>query len=144
MMEVPAPFSGDEKDLDNNSTLPCRSHTVYAYQNQEKLTEFAQKHPNSRSALNRWRALIEQENFGSIAELHEKFPHADPVRVKVQRRQSVGIPVSIEAIATVFNIGGNKARLIVSIQYQLQRVTIHKVLTHAEYDNLNPKSKLLL
>ena len=105
--------------------------------NQEKLTEFAQKHPNSRSALNRWRALIEQGSFGSIIELREKFPHADPVRVKVQRRQSVGIPVSIEAIATVFNIGGNKARLIVSLQYQLQRVTIHEVLTHAEYDKWN-------
>ena len=105
--------------------------------NQEKLTEFAQKHPNSRSALNRWRALIEQESFGSIVELREKFPHADPVRVKVQRRQSVDIHASIEAIATVFNIGGNRARLIVSIQYQLQRVTIHKVLTHAEYDKWN-------
>ena len=102
--------------------------------NQEKLTEFAQKHPNSISALNRWRALIEQECFGSIVALREKFPHADPVRVKVQRRQSVGTQVSIEAIATVFNIGGNKARLIVSIQYQLQRVTVHKVLTHAAYD----------
>ena len=102
--------------------------------NQEKLTEFAQKHPNSRSALNRWCALIEQESFGSIVALREKFPHADPVRVKVQRRQSVGTQVSIEAIATVFNIGGNKTRLIVSIQYQLQRVTVHKVLTHAEYD----------
>lgn len=105
--------------------------------NQEKLTEFAQKHPNSRSALNRWLALIEQENFGSIVALREKFPHADPVRVKVQRRQPFGTQVNIEAIATVFNIGGNKVRLIVSIQYQLQRVTVHKVLTHAEYDKWN-------
>ena len=77
---------------------------------------------------------MERENFGSIVELREIFPHADPVRVKVQRSQSVGVHVSIEAIATIFNIGGNKARLIVSIQYQLQRVTVHKVLTHAEYD----------
>lgn len=105
--------------------------------NQEKLDEFSQKHPNTRSALNRWRALMEQESFGSIVALREKFPHADPVRVKVQRRQSVDIHASIEAIATVFNIGGNKARLIVSIQYQLQHVTVHKVLTHAEYDKWN-------
>ena len=102
--------------------------------NQEKLAEFSQKHPNSKSALDRWCDLMERGNFGSIVELREIFPHADPVRVTVQRRQSVDIHASIEAIATVFNIGGNKARLIVSIQYQLQRVTIHKVLTHAEYD----------
>jgi len=102
--------------------------------NREKLTEFSQKHPNSKSAIDRWLELMEQENFGSIVEVREKFPHADPVRVRVQRKRSVGIYVSVEAIATVFNIGGNKARLIVSIQYQFQRVTVHKVLTHAEYD----------
>ena len=105
--------------------------------NREKLAEFSQKHPNSKSALERWLELMERENFGSIVELREIFPHADPVRVKVQRRQSVGVHVSIEAIATVFNIGGNKARLIVSMQYQLQSVTVHKVLTHAEYDKWN-------
>ena len=102
--------------------------------NEEKLTEFAQRHPNTRSALNRWRALMEQESFGSIVELREKFPHADPVRVKVHRRQSIGVRASLEATVTIFNIGGNKARLIASVQYQSQRVTIHEVLTHAAYD----------
>ena len=133
-MEVPAPFSEDGRTW-RTITHYRADHTQSMHiRNQEKLIEFAQKHPNSRSALNRRRALIEQESFGSIVALREKFPYADLVRVKVQRRQSVGTQVSIEAIATVFNIGGNKVGLIVSIQYQLQRVTVHKVLTHAEYD----------
>ena len=41
-----------------------------------------------------------------------------------------------DKIWTVFNIGGNNFRLIASIQYNPtdRRVTINKILTHAEYD----------
>jgi hypothetical protein len=35
---------------------------------------------------------------------------------------------------TVFNIGGNKARLIAAIHYNRRKVYIRAVLTHAEYD----------
>jgi len=35
---------------------------------------------------------------------------------------------------TVFNIGGNKARLIAAIHYNRGKVYIRAVLTHAEYD----------
>ena len=35
---------------------------------------------------------------------------------------------------TVFNIGGNKYRLVVNMRYDLGRVYIRHVLTHAEYD----------
>ncbi len=35
---------------------------------------------------------------------------------------------------TVFNIGGNKYRLIASIHYNRRKVYIRNVLTHAEYD----------
>ncbi|MYA70888.1 type II toxin-antitoxin system HigB family toxin [Candidatus Poribacteria bacterium] len=60
------------------------------------LRDFAQKHPNTRSALEHWYRLIRGRNFRSITELREIFPHADRVEGW-----------------TVFNIGGNKARLIV-------------------------------
>jgi mRNA interferase HigB len=35
---------------------------------------------------------------------------------------------------TVFNIGGNKARLIAAIHYNRGKVYIRHILTHAEYD----------
>ena len=35
---------------------------------------------------------------------------------------------------TVFNIGGNKARLITALHYNRRKVYIRAVLTHAEYD----------
>ncbi|NNC30964.1 type II toxin-antitoxin system HigB family toxin [Longimicrobium terrae] len=35
---------------------------------------------------------------------------------------------------TVFDIGGNKYRLVVTIRYDMGRVYIRHVLTHDEYD----------
>jgi mRNA interferase HigB len=35
---------------------------------------------------------------------------------------------------TVFNIGGNKYRLIAFVDYTYQKVFIRHVMTHAEYD----------
>ena len=107
--------------------------------NEEKLTEFAQRHPNTRSALNRWRALMEQESFGSIVELREKFPHADLIQVNVRERLPTGSSVTVKRTWTAFNIGGNKVRLLVSMQYQLRHATIRKVFTHAEYDAWNKR-----
>ena len=96
------------------------------------LSEFAQKHPNDRSALNRWYNLVRQGTFNSFADLRKIFPHADQVKVRKSRFNQ---PPKDE-IWTVFNIGGNNVRLIASIQYAAneQKVTIDKILTHAEYD----------
>ena len=40
---------------------------------------------------------------------------------------------------TVFNIGGNKIRLIAAIHYKTQCLFIRHVLTHKEYDKENWK-----
>ena len=46
-----------------------------------------------------------------------QFPHADQI-----------------GKLTVFNIGGNKVRLIAAIHYNRQKVYIRAVLTHGEYN----------
>ena len=105
---------------------------------EQKLTEFAQRHPTSRPGLFRWLGLMQQRNFSSVTELRETFRHADLVKKEtpVQPRQQV--PYSNrETTFTVFNIGGNKARLITIMRYRSQQVVIHEVLTHAEYDAWN-------
>jgi len=38
---------------------------------------------------------------------------------------------------TIFNIGGNKYRLVVDMRYDLGRVYIRAVLTHVEYDRFD-------
>ena len=107
---------------------------------EQKLTEFAQRHSTSRSALLRWLNLMQQRNFSSINELRETFPHADLVKKEVPVQSIHLIPYNNrETTFTVFNIGGNKARLIAIIQYEYQQVSIHKVLTHAEYDAWNSR-----
>ena len=94
------------------------------------LNEFSQRHPNARSALNRWYNLMRQETFDSFVDLRRIFPHADQVKVRKNRFNPEN------KILTVFNIGGNNFRLITSIQYNpsVRRVTINKILTHGEYD----------
>jgi mRNA interferase HigB len=54
--------------------------------------------------------------YASFAELRITFPSADQV-----------------GNFTVFNIAGNKFRLIVAIHYNRKKVYIRHVLTHAEY-----------
>lgn len=106
---------------------------------ERKLEEFAQRHPNTRSALNRWCALMEQENFGSIVELRQTFPHAD-IRKERPTYSERRVPHSNrETKYTIFNIGGNKARLTAIVQYDFQRVIIERVETHAEYDKRNQR-----
>lgn len=83
----------------------------------KKLNEFAQKHPESQSALKEWYQRMKTGQFKSIAELRTIFPSADKV-----------------GKLTVFNIGGNKIRLIAAIHYNRQKVYIRNVLTHSEYN----------
>jgi len=81
------------------------------------LITFCEKHHDAKKPLATWYQLIEKENFFDFNELREIFASADYVD---------GL--------TVFNIGGNKYRLITSIHYNRQKVYIRNVLTHSEYD----------
>ena len=96
---------------------------------EEKLNEFAQRHPNTRSSLNRWYNLIEQGSFKSLEDLRAMFPRASPVKVPAEDFGQPGEEITL----IVFNIGGNKARLTAFVRYKVQRVIILKVETHAEY-----------
>ena len=82
----------------------------------KRLNDFAQEHPESRSALYRWYKIMKSRNFTSFAEMREIFPDADQV-----------------SKLTVFNIGGNKIRLISAIHFNRGKVYIRAVLTHEEY-----------
>ncbi len=84
---------------------------------QDRLIEFAQRHPNTRPSLTRWYHLVRERSFSSFAELRSVFPQ-----------------VSRVGKFTIFNIAGNNARLIVSMRYNEERIYIRHVLTHAEYD----------
>jgi len=83
----------------------------------KRLNEFAEKHPDAKSALQHWYKQAKKNEFKSIAELRKTFGGTDQV-----------------ANLTVFNIGGNKVRLIAAIHYNRRTIYIRAVLTHQEYD----------
>ena len=84
------------------------------------LRDFWQRHPDSEQPLRRWHKVITTRDFGNFAELRQTFPSADLVDD-----------------LTVFNIGGNKFRVVASIHFNRRKVYVRHVLTHAEYDQEN-------
>ncbi len=82
-----------------------------------RILEFSEKHPDSVSSLNTWYKIISKSNYNSFNELRKTFPGADMVNN-----------------LTVFNIGGNKYRLIAAIHYNKKIVYIRHILNHTDYD----------
>jgi mRNA interferase HigB len=81
------------------------------------ITEFAQEHSDALEALMHWYLVTKRAQWKNLADVRRDFPQADLV-----------------GISTVFNVGGNKYRLIAVIKYRWQIVYIRHVLTHREYD----------
>lgn len=61
--------------------------------------------------------------------------------VRKTYRSADGVTVGSGTYA-VFNICGNKLRLIVKMEYKYQKVFIKHLLTHAEYDKEDWKNEL--
>jgi len=87
-----------------------------------RLNDFAAVHAETKSALAHWYAIMRKTRFTNFVELRQTFPHADQV-----------------GKFTVFDIGGNKVRLIAAVHYNRNKIYIRHVLTHAEYDRGNWK-----
>ncbi len=93
------------------------------------LRTFWEAHPDSQEPLTTWYTVFKRANFQSIHEVRTSFPHADFKSTK------------LKGDLTIFNIGGNKYRLITSIVYEWQKVFLRGVLTHDEYTTWNRKIK---
>ena len=85
------------------------------------LREFYEKHPDAEVSLDAWFRAASKGSFNHLAELKQTFNSVDYVNVGGNGFY-------------VFNMGGNKYRLIVAIHFDKQRVFIRHVLTHTEYD----------
>jgi mRNA interferase HigB len=80
------------------------------------LEAFWQEHPDARPSLESWYAVVRSANWRTPADLKQVCHNAD----LVGRR-------------TVFNIAGNKYRLIARVNYRAQIVFVLYLLTHSEY-----------
>ena len=84
---------------------------------QSRIWEAKKRFPESANALDGWYRVIRKNQFNHFAELKKIFSSVDKVG---------GV--------FVFDIGGNKIRLIANIHFQRKKVYIRNILTHKEYD----------
>ena len=75
------------------------------------LREFWEIHADAETSLMRWYRIVNSADYQTFVELRETFPSADMVGDLV-----------------VFNIGGNKARLIAAIHYNRRKVYIRAIV----------------
>jgi mRNA interferase HigB len=83
----------------------------------KRLEDFWQGHPDSKAPLKSWYNICRKARWENLDDVQEIYSHADLV-----------------GDCTVFNIGGNKYRLITKIRYRYQRIYVIHVLTHKDYD----------
>ncbi|TAE33020.1 MAG: type II toxin-antitoxin system HigB family toxin [Cytophagales bacterium] len=88
------------------------------------LTRYAEKHPDALVALMEWYDVVSVADWANIAEVRMQFNSVDYVGNE----------------RFVFNIRGNRYRLIVSILFSIRTIYIKFVGTHAEYDKLDAKT----
>jgi len=82
-----------------------------------RLRGFFSKYRDSESSLTAWYKTAKKAGWQNLAELKSVYPSADLVGDYV-----------------VFNIRGNKYRLIAGINYRSQTLFVKAVITHEEYD----------
>lgn len=85
------------------------------------LVDFAAGHREAGTPLQIWRRIIESSTFANFAELKKTFNTVDKT-----------------GDFFVFDIGGNKFRLVAAVHFNRQMVFIRHVFTHKEYDQWKP------
>lgn len=94
------------------------------------LKEFSMKHAAMVPALERFTTTLSTARWQNIDQVRDVFPHADLVTVKSGR------------VVTIFNVSGNKCRVIAAIHYNRERAYILGVYTHREYSRGQWKDQL--
>ena len=85
---------------------------------------FWSTHPQAEAPLRTWFAIASTAEWTGPADIKAQFRAADFVGDN----------------RVIFNIGGNKYRLVVHVAYPFRRVLVKFVGTHAEYDRINPET----
>ena len=85
------------------------------------LLEFSAGHPNADVPLQAWRKAIENGTFNGFADLKASFNAVDRV-----------------GDYYVFDIGGNKYRLVAAVHFNRQMLFVRHVFTHRQYDRWEP------
>jgi mRNA interferase HigB len=88
------------------------------------LKDFWIKHPQAEQPLKAWFAETRNNEWKDTKDIKDRYRSADFIAGK----------------RVVFNIAGNKFRLIVKVHYNTGFVYIRFVGTHAEYDKIDAEN----
>lgn len=91
-----------------------------------RLAAFRQQHADAAPQLHEWVRIMRRKRYTKQLQVKSDFPTADFVGPR----------------KVVFNICGNAYRLVVDMRYDLGRIYIGHVATHAEYDRLIRRKRL--
>lgn len=83
----------------------------------KRIRQFSSIYPDSLVPLKAWFTTAKKANWQNLVDLRQVYPSADLV-----------------GRYTVFNIKGNRYRLIARINYRAQTLFIRAIMTHDEYD----------
>ena len=84
------------------------------------LVEFAAAHPDSERPLQAWRRLLESTELADFAALRALMNSVDKA-----------------GDFFVFDVGGNKYRIVAAIHFNRGLPFVRHVFTHAQYDRWN-------
>jgi mRNA interferase HigB len=92
--------------------------------------KWAAQYRDAAESLAAWLQNASAAEWRNLAEVRRTYPHADPVIVESGRT------------VIVFNIRGNRYRLITAIHYNRQIIYTLRFMTHAEYSKDRWKDSL--
>ena len=86
---------------------------------QKRIWEAKERYKETASALDAWYRIAKASTFENFAQLKAAFPGVDKVGDQY-----------------VFDVGGNKLRIIAKVEFRQGKIFIRQVLTHAQYSTV--------
>jgi mRNA interferase HigB len=86
----------------------------------KRLVQFGAEHTDAIEPLDRWYRIAKKANWANYSDVRSDFGSVDQT-----------------ANHTIFNIAGNKYRLIASVYYNTQVLLVRGIYTHKDYDDLD-------
>jgi mRNA interferase HigB len=92
--------------------------------NRSTVRAFGETHVDARSALTAWFTEVERASWIGPEDVKRRYVSAS----------------FLKGDRIVFNVKGNKYRIVVAVRYEFHAVYIRFIETHAEYDTIDAET----
>lgn len=84
---------------------------------EKRVREFWQQHPEAENVCREWIRIVRKADWNDFSDIRKTYNHAD-----------------VYGGCVIFDVGGNKYRIIGKVAYGIKIVFIRAMLTHRQYD----------